>query len=115
MGYIPAIWTSLQSVSAAEHASEEKRDRDTSIDTADAPAPDSDHPSKASPLGLAGAIVWLIGIMLAAPFYGATTDPLGLLIIGFGLWQAWKQSRGPPLHIEGPFRLEAAPARPDGP
>jgi hypothetical protein len=115
MGYIPAIWTSLQSVSAAEHAPEENGGRDTSVDTADAPAPDSDHSSRASPLDFAGAIVSLIGIMLAAPFYGATTAPFGLLIIGFGLWQAWKQSRGPPLHIEGPFRLEAAPARPDGP
>ena len=55
-------------------------------------------------------------IMLEAPFLEATEAPLGLLIVGFGLWEAWKLSRGVNVVIEGPFRVApAAPVTPGAP
>jgi hypothetical protein len=115
MGYIPGIWASIQDSGVAEHAASDEKTRSASPEAAAPSASDSGHSEKGSPLALVYALALLVGIMLAAPFLGATHAPLGLLIVGFGLWQAWKLSRGPPLHIEGPFRLDAAPARPDVP
>ena len=34
-----------------------------------------------------------------------TEAPIGVLIVGFGLWEAWKLSRGIPIRIEGPYRV----------
>jgi hypothetical protein len=55
------------------------------------------------------AITFLLGITLAAPFLELTDAPLGVLIILFGLWEAWRRSRGVPIVIDGPFRV-APPA-----
>jgi hypothetical protein len=75
----------------------------------------SAHPV-ASPL----ALVLLVGVTLISPFLEITEAPLGALIIGIGLWEAWRRTRAVPLRIEGPFRVapppppapEAAPATP---
>ncbi len=52
----------------------------------------------------------LLGITLAAPFLEITTAPLGALIVLFGLWEAWKLSRGVPARILGPFRVASPSA-----
>ena len=59
--------------------------------------------------------VWAIGVMLAAPFLTVRESPIGLLIVGFGLWEAWKLTRGVPLQIEGPFRAGAGSTEPLAP
>ena len=46
-----------------------------------------------------------MGTMLAAPFLELTSSPLGVLIIAFGLWEAWRRSRGVPVTLQGPFRV----------
>jgi hypothetical protein len=55
----------------------------------------------------AGAVVLALGLVLglafAAPFLGGTSNIMGILIIGFGLYQAWKINRRVPL--SGPFRF----------
>jgi hypothetical protein len=57
-------------------------------------------------------------LMLALPFLGGFENIIGLLIIGFGLYQAWVINRRQPLVIEGPFqvgRIDPAHAKaPDG-
>jgi hypothetical protein len=50
----------------------------------------------------------MLGILLVAPFLEFGEAPLGLLIIAFGLWEAWKLSRGIPLVVDGPFRVRTA-------
>jgi hypothetical protein len=45
-----------------------------------------------------------IGLMLSIPVLTATERPLTALIVGFGLWEAWKLSRGASATLEGPFR-----------
>ena len=42
-------------------------------------------------------------IALAAPFLGGLENVLGLLIIGIGLWEAWKLTAKRKLDIEGPY------------
>ena len=54
------------------------------------------------------ALATLFAILLAAPVLAAAEAPLGLLIVGFGLWEAWKLTYGLPLDLEGPFRVVPA-------
>lgn len=110
MGYVPGIWTGLREASA-RHLKAEAKDPSPSSPGAAAstsPATDAAKP-KAAAGNLLAAVAWLVGLMLAAPFLEATEAPLGLLIVAFGLWEAWKLSRGPPARLEGPFRTGAAP------
>ena len=51
----------------------------------------------------------LLAFAMAAPFLGGFENIIGILIIGFALWEAWKINRRVPLQIEGPFRLAQAP------
>jgi hypothetical protein len=47
---------------------------------------------------------------LAAPFFGGAQNAIGLLIIGFALWEAWKLNRRVRLPITGPYQLGTAAA-----
>jgi hypothetical protein len=110
MGYIPGIWGGLKEAAAEHDKKEAAKSPGASTETAaEAPANDGAKP-QGSFGGLLIAVGWLIGIMLAAPFLEVTEAPLGLLIVAFGLWEAWKLSRGPPVRLEGPFPAGAAPA-----
>jgi len=71
----------------------------------DAPPP-SDHSLGVQLLMAAGL---LVAFAMAAPFLGGFENIIGILIIGFALWEAWKINRRVPLQIEGPFRLAPAP------
>jgi len=62
----------------------------------------------------AGDILVRVGLTLVAPFLTATEAPLGLLIVGFGLWEAWRLARPLPMVVTGPFRV-APPAPPSPP
>jgi hypothetical protein len=57
-------------------------------------------------LGL-GAIVLLAA---AIPFLGGASNIIGILIIGFGLWEAWKINRRVDEVISGPFSVTPAGA-----
>jgi hypothetical protein len=52
-------------------------------------------------------------VVLAAPFLAGFENIIGLLIIAFGLFEAWKINRKVERVVNGPFRVgEAAPAPP---
>jgi hypothetical protein len=53
------------------------------------------------------AVVVLVGFAMAAPFLQGAENIIGLLIIGFGLWQAWSLTKRTELAISGPFDLGA--------
>jgi hypothetical protein len=55
------------------------------------------------------ALGLLFLLAAAAPFLAGLDNIIGILIIGFALWEAWKMNRRVPMQIEGPFRLAAAP------
>ena len=54
--------------------------------------------------------VVLVGILaivlaLATPILAGMESPIGLLIVGFALWEAWKFSGHKPLPITGPYQV----------
>ena len=55
------------------------------------------------------ALGFLLAFAMAAPFLGGLENIIGIFIIGFALWEAWKINRRVPMQIEGPFRLASAP------
>jgi hypothetical protein len=66
-----------------------------------------------SGLGVVMAFGILLLILLATPFLAGLQNIIGLLIIGFALWEAWKVNRRMPLAIAGPFALAPAGAAGD--
>jgi hypothetical protein len=55
----------------------------------------------------------IVGIVLLAfriPFLGASENLIGLLIIAFGVWQAWQMNHRARLAVTGPHALGPAPA-----
>ncbi len=96
--------------------------------TAPAPQPPARAPevspaaAQAAPAGagegvvliLTGAVMFAIvvfGLCMASPFLLGVENVIGLLIISFGLYQAWQLNAAGQVAIEGPFRLDAG-ARP---
>ena len=53
-------------------------------------------------MGLALLIV-VFKVSLVVPFLGGSKNAIGLLIIGFALWEAWKFNARRPLPITGPY------------
>jgi len=91
--------------------------------TTTATAPDNTKPVKDStavvakaesigPLGFAIGVVVLLGVLYAAPFLAGLENVIGILIIGFALYEAWKLNRRTELRVSGPHRVSptAAPA-----
>lgn len=57
-----------------------------------------------SPLGF----LVLLPILLVMPFLAGFENILGILILGFGLWEAWRLNRGQDWSAAGPFRVAGA-------
>jgi hypothetical protein len=53
------------------------------------------------------ALVLLAGLILAAPILSAMNSPIGFIIIGIALYEAWKINRGAAFTITGPYRVVA--------
>jgi len=50
-------------------------------------------------------LMMLVGNIYALPILVGTQAPIGLLIIGFALWEAWKINRKTPIVFTGPHRV----------
>lgn len=57
----------------------------------------------------AAQTIALLPYVLVAPFMAAREAPIGLLIVGFGLWEAWRRTKPLPLVVTGPFRVRPRP------
>lgn len=60
------------------------------------------------PVGLAGfllAVFLLVLLAMASPFLAGIQNIIGLAIIGFALYEAWRLNTRQTFSIEGPFRL----------
>jgi hypothetical protein len=59
-----------------------------------------------------GSFLLAIGVVFlmaaAAPFFGGAGNIIGLLIIAFGLWEAWKANRRIDVVINGPYSVSPA-------
>jgi hypothetical protein len=100
MGYVPGILAAFRE-EPAEHSAVAPSGSNAAPEH---PAVPEKH-ARASAGEVVVAVVFLVGIMLVAPFLELTSAPIGFLIIVFGLWEAWRRSRAVPLSIEGPFRV----------
>jgi hypothetical protein len=63
-----------------------------------------------APVAMAVAVVVIFAIACAAPFLAGFQNIMGIIIIGIGLYEAWKLNRRATLTISGPHVLAAAPA-----
>jgi hypothetical protein len=61
--------------------------------------------------GSVGAGGWIAAeiMALAYPMFAITESPIGLVILGFGLWQAWTLNQAVELSVQGPFTVAGAP------
>lgn len=65
---------------------------------------------KIGPLGLAIGIVVAFGFLFALPFLMGIQNIIGILIIGFALYQAWKLNRRMELRVSGPHQVSTSGA-----
>ncbi len=114
--YVPDIWEMLrkQTTVSAPNASGATAAPTSAPAT---PAPTAPPAAETGePLSLPLPLLVLVALLfaLAAPFLGGFQNILGILIIGFALWEAWKLNRRRSLEIAGPFRV-GAPSNGDQP
>ena len=112
--YVPFIFEEIQKMDATEvtEASAPGVATSAALETpTDTAAADSEElaglgPEEELTAGQAVAALALFSLfVLAIPFLGGFQNILGILIIGFGLYQAWKINQRQPLLIEGPFQV----------
>ncbi len=107
MGYMPPIVKQMSEHRHAAHATSPSDDGDAvSQGAPDAPPTSQGVLRRAVVLAMGVSI--LIGLALAAPFLELTEAPLGLLIVAFGLWEAWKLTKEVPVVFDGPYRIAPA-------
>ena len=60
------------------------------------------------------AVLLLVSVIVAflAPVLAGISNIIGMLIIGFALWEAWKINKKKKLEIAGPFLIAGAPGGP---
>jgi hypothetical protein len=66
--------------------------------------------SKMGPIGFMTGIVILLAVLYATPFLAGSENLIGILIIGFALYEAWKLNRRRELPVSGPHLVSAASA-----
>ena len=84
---------------------------------AEQPAPGDAAPEPGAAkttLRIALILVVSFVVSLALPFLAGPQNIIGILIIGFALYEAWKINKGSALRIDGPFQL-APPAVAEAP
>jgi hypothetical protein len=114
--YIPPIIQSIRNahdekVAAAAQKEEKAGEAAEAVDGADAAAAAPDDAGarpRPSIGGLLLAVVVLMGLAYALPVMLGIDSPMGLFIIGFGLYEAWAINRRAPLVINGPYQIGRA-------
>ena len=95
--YVPLIIAEVGKQPVAAEASAHTGEKATA---------DSDAPTTAA--GALVALAVFAGLVLAIPFLAGIENVIGLIIIGIGLYEAWKFNRKPQLTITGPHAIAAA-------
>jgi hypothetical protein len=65
------------------------------------------------PAEVALGIAFILAIAFAAPFLAGFENIIGILILGFALYEAWKINRRAELHVSGPYKLSPVTAGAD--
>jgi hypothetical protein len=104
--YIPAVFQHFTEEAKKEKPAATATAQGGGTAAAAKPKPEEDVSAGDFMIGL-GAFLLLIA---AIPFLAGFENVIGLLIIAFGLWEAWKINRRTSLSISGPFQIRAVPA-----
>ena len=87
---------------------QDKADKTPSVGVADDPKGEFKDGSLAARFGIAAlALIFLLILAMAIPVIAGFSSPILLLIIIFGLWEAWKINRRLVLAFGGPFHVSA--------
>ncbi len=62
------------------------------------------------PIGFLFGVVLLLGLLYATPFLAGLENFIGILIIGFALYEAWKLNRRAELVVSGPHQVSTSGA-----
>jgi hypothetical protein len=110
--YVPLIFEEMNNRQATQEAAAQPA-------TDDAPAAqatpvsettDAENAEASEPLTFGGFMFGVIALLVfaaALPFLAGLENLIGLVIIGFGLWEAWKINKRPVVVITGPHALSA--------
>lgn len=108
--YVPLIVAEIMKQPAEQaDAAGDAQAGATADAAADAAAPADDTGTAPGAGSMLLAFATLLAFAAAAPFLGGVENIIGIVIIGVGLYEAWKLNRHEPLVITGPHAL--APAR----
>ena len=97
-----------ETTTAANPASDDVAAERVSLNADSPVANASPEPNPAESSALIGLVV-LFGVMLALPFLGGVENIIGIAIIAFGLWEAWKINKRPA--ITGPHTVASSNAQ----
>ena len=107
--YVPLIIEGVQErvaqTAALDSSATERLATDSVVladDSTEAAAASSTTPG---PFGKVVAILFLLGFLYALPFLAGFENIIGLLIIGFALYEAWKLNRRTDLIVTGPHQV----------
>lgn len=89
--YIPQVWRTL-----------DQREATPAAQSAEVAA-------GTAAMGLGAGMLFLFAFAMALPFLGGLQNIMGLVIIGIGLYEAWKLNRRAPLTVSGPYRVGQKP------
>jgi hypothetical protein len=110
--YIPFIVEELRSQVEQTEGAEASSGEPSEVVTNEADALSAEEPLDEG----GGSIAWLfVGLAfllllaMATPFLAGLENVIGILIIGFALYEAWRINARRILEIEGPFRLAPKP------
>jgi hypothetical protein len=63
-----------------------------------------------SPMETAFGIAFILALLYLAPILSGFDNVIGILIIGFALWEAWRLNQRSHIEIKGPFRVKGSQA-----
>jgi hypothetical protein len=107
--YIPPIIEEFRKVQTEDSA--EAGTTPAPVDAATAPSTPPIEVKQAGVVVTAIALLLLLAFACAAPFLAGLQNFMGLVIIGIGLYEAWKLNRHTPVTITGPHALVRAPVQ----
>jgi hypothetical protein len=105
--YVPYIVESVREQAAQTVSLDSAATADLAKDSVATAATNTSDPG---PLGRVFAIVLLLGFLYALPFLAGIENIIGILIIGFALYEAWKLNRRVELTVTGPHQVAATGA-----
>ncbi|MBV1861887.1 MAG: hypothetical protein KUG77_25930 [Nannocystaceae bacterium] len=109
--YVPFVIEGLQEVADDEMEVAVADVAGTESPDATTLPPQEVEPSPPSAVEMVLAVVLILGIAFVAPFLAGFENIMGILIIGFGVYQAWKMNKRLDLEITGPHSVGPQPAQ----